>query len=442
MKKRILSALLAGLMVFGCVGCGGNKTDGDVTTIKFWSSSGSTKSTLEKIVEDYNNGRGKEKGVKVELTVGDIGDALDIAHQNNELPDITGATYVQAELFAKQGDLIPIENFEGGKEFLEKMNSPVIEKRNAFDGKTYAVLNELQTSGLIYNKDLFKKAGLVDENGEAKPPKTWEELREYAKILTDKSNGIYGYSFPYDFSTYYTLTIPYATSLIPDGELKDFDELTVKPNMPYADLFNLMMAMRDDGSLFPGAESLDNDTSRAYFAEGKIGMMPAVSWDVGVLTTQFVAKCDWAVAPGPVQNPDKTYPAWCAFTGGYYLTKTAMEHPDKVFDFYQYLFSDEIQLKLCKETGCLLLNEELMAQVDDIDEHALQFRDLYDVNRDTRVFPSYTIEGENEGDMYQKVWAGKMTAEEAAKELAKNDQAGLRKAVESGTLDVSAFKKK
>ncbi|MCP4404729.1 MAG: extracellular solute-binding protein [bacterium] len=37
-----------------------------------------------------------------------------------------------------------------------------------------------------YRTDLFEQAGIVDENGKAKPPTTWEELLADAKILAEK----------------------------------------------------------------------------------------------------------------------------------------------------------------------------------------------------------------------------------------------------------------
>jgi ABC-type sugar transport system permease subunit/ABC-type glycerol-3-phosphate transport system substrate-binding protein len=38
---------------------------------------------------------------------------------------------------------------------------------------------------LLYNKDLLVKHGFVDERGEAKPPRTWEELEEMAVAMTE-----------------------------------------------------------------------------------------------------------------------------------------------------------------------------------------------------------------------------------------------------------------
>jgi multiple sugar transport system substrate-binding protein len=48
------------------------------------------------------------------------------------------------------------------------------------DGRLQGYPHEISIYGLFYNKDMFKEAGLDPE----KPPKTWDEFRDYAKKLT------------------------------------------------------------------------------------------------------------------------------------------------------------------------------------------------------------------------------------------------------------------
>lgn len=60
----------------------------------------------------------------------------------------------------------------------------------------YGVPITADSRELFVNCDLLRQAGLVDEHGNPKPPKTWDELREYEKKLTifnrpgDKTSGI------------------------------------------------------------------------------------------------------------------------------------------------------------------------------------------------------------------------------------------------------------
>lgn len=49
----------------------------------------------------------------------------------------------------------------------------------------YGIPASVDNRALFYNKDLLKRAGFVDEQGEARPPRTWEELEEMAVKLTE-----------------------------------------------------------------------------------------------------------------------------------------------------------------------------------------------------------------------------------------------------------------
>ncbi len=53
-----------------------------------------------------------------------------------------------------------------------------------YKGQMYGIPVLAGDRFLYYNKDMFIRAGLVDKNGDAKPPKNWKELEEYAVKLT------------------------------------------------------------------------------------------------------------------------------------------------------------------------------------------------------------------------------------------------------------------
>ena len=56
-------------------------------------------------------------------------------------------------------------------------------------GKVYGLPSQNYSMGLVYNRQLFTKAGLDP----AAPPKTWTEVREAAKKLSALGNGVVGY---------------------------------------------------------------------------------------------------------------------------------------------------------------------------------------------------------------------------------------------------------
>lgn len=63
------------------------------------------------------------------------------------------------------------------------------------DGKIYGVPDSGYYMGIWYNVNLFKQAGLLDDKGVPKFPKTYEELAETAKAIKDKT-GKAGFFFP------------------------------------------------------------------------------------------------------------------------------------------------------------------------------------------------------------------------------------------------------
>src|ERR1700731_2002391 len=53
------------------------------------------------------------------------------------------------------------------------------------DRGIFAIREDVDDRALFYNKDRLKRGGYVDSNGEARPPKTWEELEDMAVKLTE-----------------------------------------------------------------------------------------------------------------------------------------------------------------------------------------------------------------------------------------------------------------
>jgi multiple sugar transport system substrate-binding protein len=192
LKKRTMSVLLALVLILSAVlsGCGNN---GDAsasenaegkTVVDFWTFWGSEtrKPIIEKIINDFNKSQDEIFVKHTYLPWGDIwtknlasiaaGDPADVI-----INDIRSVA--QRAENNQSEDLS--EYFDEG--FKDKFY-PHLWETVEYEGKPYAVPFNTDTRLLFYNKDAFKEAGLDPE----KPPKTWEELEEYAKKL-DKKNG-------------------------------------------------------------------------------------------------------------------------------------------------------------------------------------------------------------------------------------------------------------
>lgn len=88
--------------------------------------------------------------------------------------------------------------------------------------RIYAVPHAYGTPMVYFNKDIFRKAGLDP----AAPPKTWDEVMEAAKAITEKT-GMPGVAHLHaamgDYGTMVMVTNAGATYLTPDGTEAKFD---------------------------------------------------------------------------------------------------------------------------------------------------------------------------------------------------------------------------
>ena len=295
---------------------------------------------MEQLINGFNETTGKENNVYINYQIKDSSAVQVALSSGGEAPDFFGGNLVE---MADKGQIVSIEDMPGGKELVEPYREVSREGVNMHNGKIYCIPDSSQVYALIYNKDMFKAAGIVDENGEAKPPETWEEMREVAKKLTNIQEREFGIVFPMKWSSWFSFDILHS-SMAATGYFDGYNPRT--GTYDYSSLqpvLDAIIGMRDDGSCYPGSESLDNDPARARFAEGGIGMKLAVSWDVAVFNEQFIAKCDWGVAPLPSINKDEKYMQGMTYGYTSYINaQTAEEKADAIMLVYKWFASDEL----------------------------------------------------------------------------------------------------
>ncbi|MEV4897220.1 extracellular solute-binding protein [Nonomuraea sp. NPDC055795] len=136
-------------------------------------------------------------------------------------------------------------------------------------GKVYGLPTEAYAAGLVYNRDLFTKAGLDPD----KPPATWDEVRAAAKQISDKT-GVPGFGMHATANTggWMLTTMTYSYG----GRMEKEEGGKYAPafdDVPTRSALGLLKAMRwQDGSM--GTQHLRNqDDLLRDFASGKVAMM-------------------------------------------------------------------------------------------------------------------------------------------------------------------------
>ena len=442
--KKLLCVLLIMIMTVSLFGCsGGDNADNGATEIRVWTSDAGGKAEWERLVGEFNQTTGKEKGIKIKWeTYSDFGTAIEVARKNGQLPEIASVSDVLG--YSKTGDIIPLSELPGGDDFVKGYDSKLVQGRNIIGDVVYNVPSSSNVPALMYNKDMFKAAGIVDANGEPDVPETWDEVREVAKKLTDTSKQVYGIGIPLkDPALFcnYMLRTHFTSSF---GEMCEYDFENVTVNYDkYKYAFDWVLKIKEDESYFPGAESLDNDTGRAYFAEGKIGMYLGMSWDVGVLTSQFVANCDWGVAPCPVAEGVERQNNWRDISGSYTVCKSAKDTDlEKVMEVYKFIFSLNTR-KCMYEAGVRIPCKKDAVEAADASKIPAQlndFAELLDEEYEYFVAPSVKLEGDPWTATVSKLWAGSIGVDEAVKDINDRYTAALKAGVADGTVNIDWYK--
>lgn len=201
MKKKTmmkgLSLLLCGAMFLGMTGCGkkeekaettAKKESGDATEVVFWHSySGATEEALKSIIDGYNEGRGKEKNIHVELVYqGYEGtDKVTLAYQTK---DYDNAPDINVGLTSTLPSVMEMGWSVSAQDFMEKEGAEVtkdtfyeqLQRACTYKDEMVAIPFSNSIPLLYYNVDMLKEAGFTE------PPKTMDELTEYVEALTVK----------------------------------------------------------------------------------------------------------------------------------------------------------------------------------------------------------------------------------------------------------------
>ncbi len=377
---------------------GSQKAEVKMEKIRVWSDNAHEKELRLQQIEQFNNTVGKEKGIEIEYTVygTNYQDAIKVAAQAGEAPELFRPTGAFLLDFVDAGYLIPITDLPGGDQVVAPYQDQLVNNTNLFNGKAYTLPYNLTTYKFIVNDDLFKKAGITEY------PTTWDEVREDAKIITEAGNGveygwILGLQSNWTISTY--MTRPNGVNVGHMG----FNQRTMKfQYSDFAPAIEAIYGMVKDGSVFPGSEGLDADAARAQFAEGRVGMIVGASFDTGVYNDQFPAKCNWKVIPLPAFTEDGSpYKEFADATSLLGVGAAAMEHPEKTLEVLKFFYDDANMAQMYEQSLYIPYRQQAidMAKAEPAQKG---FKEFADLPQKTLMLPTPDSAVTPEGDAYRE----------------------------------------
>ena len=175
-------------------------------------------------------------------------------------------------------------NLPGSEELLDKYSDLLSNQAQIFYGKTYTLPYNLTTYGFVVNKDLFEASGLTEDDY----PKTWDEVVDVAKTITEASDGqAFGFGIAKCSWTISSFTHGRWT-------ISAIMDMTMPKTFAYSTTI-MIKAMNKwwQTALLFLFETLDADMLKAQFSAG-IWYDGCSSFDVAVCG-QFPAQIDWEV---------------------------------------------------------------------------------------------------------------------------------------------------
>lgn len=262
-----------------------------------------------------------------------------------QAPDLVMLTAQWSNEYQRLGAFAPIDDYVS-KDVLDQFLESGFVKGE--DGKIYGVPWDGSIWSFFYRKDLFEKAGL-DPN---KPPTTWDELVQYAKVLTKGDQ--FGLVFPagsWEGDDYF---LPFLWQAGNNVVKKDGDKWAADiDNDAGLKAAKFVYDLSNKYKVVPQTIiGMDWEATMNTFISGKAAMMFNGMWVANNLKGNANLNGKWATAASPAGPAGQ---AVLGYPNTLHITQQS-KHKEIVGKFLEFIFSGNNPTyydKYCQVTGVL-----------------------------------------------------------------------------------------
>lgn len=271
---------------------------------------------------------------------------LEATANSNSLPDVFWmhtnefSRYAEAGLLADMTDLYSdVEDDYYNKHFADGLVDNI-----TYESKIYGVPKDFDTIALIYNKDIFDKAGVKYPDSTW----TWETLKTSADTIC-KNTGKFGFLAPLEDQAGY-LNLIYqaggylinedktASGLSQDGTVKGLEE---------------WISWQTDYDWGADQAALSENDYKEMFMSGNAGMCYIGSWMISTFFNDY-KDVNWDLAELPkCDSPVEGDGRATMYNGLSYVTPAKGKNVEVAKDFIKYMGSEE-GMKVASKSGCAI----------------------------------------------------------------------------------------
>lgn len=253
-------------------------------------------------------------------------------------PDFVSLDLVYAPAFAQSGVLEDLTDMAKSLPYFDQLSKAHV-GTGTYEGQIYALPMSADASLLLWNKKLFKQAGLDPE----KAPTTWAEIVDAAGKVNALGGDIRGFYFPgacggCNAFTFMPLIWASGGDILTDGGKR--------ANIDSPQMRDAIAFYREIVSKGYIPESAKTDSGKNFFggfATDKIGLSPIGAFAIGNLVKNYPT-VDFGVTFLPGKDGGKA-----SFAGGDNFVVTAgRDNVDAAKEFLEFVYSIEGQTLLAK----------------------------------------------------------------------------------------------
>lgn len=284
-------------------------------------------------VDAYNAGHENQVSLEI-LPNDDVEGMVGSAVQTDSLPDILAGDVVRIPYWTEQGIFADLTDQIGAMENLDDLQQGHIDA-GTIDGRQHTLPFVTDISVMVWNKDLYEKAGLDPEQG----PTTLDEFVEQAKAVADLGeDGVAGsyLSGQSGGALVFTL-LPTIWASGEEALSSDGAESMMAGDAAQAVYGAYRELAETENGLGAGSQEETGATWTAPFQAGKIGVMP---YPYTAVTGMF-EDADFEVGVTGIPGVDG---GTSTFLGGDAIgISRSSENVEQAWNFMSWLMSDEAQ---------------------------------------------------------------------------------------------------
>ncbi len=288
-SKR-LSFILAGLILAGSLtGCGGKNAEEEKVRLKVGHWPMDTE--FYPLYEDYE-AEFEKMYPDIDIIGGDIQnyepETFSKLLQEGKIPAFIETYFTEIQYLISTGQVADITDALKANGLYDTINPDMLSMCTDVNGRVFGLPKDAYVIGLVINKDLFQKAGLVNEDGSPKAPKTYQELAEYAKIIKEKT-GAAGFALPTigNDGGWLFMNIAWSFGVEFEEKQSDGSYKAVFDTPQFKNAIRYIRDLRWKYDVLPEETVLDKDDQEKMIGTGKVAMSLMAPDRLSFLTRRY-----------------------------------------------------------------------------------------------------------------------------------------------------------